>query len=403
VTSKYSKIDKAYIFLTEKNKAAVTFSLNELALFVGWKAINTHISKKLNLVLTKEKKLFKVRDSFIGLSIHDFRDLCSQKNDRVEAITRRLKKSNKTISEKLLDKAIAACMSAIEIYNKPDFSYREEIFAILIVNAWELLLKAKILKDNNNDISSIYTLKQDGGIKLNRHGKALTKSLDDCMKEVSDPVLRSSLNSLILIRDNSTHFINEYPDLQSRLHTLTTGCLDNFFIATKKWFGKNYDEYNFYVLPLTFTFRSENQSNFIDELTKNLLTHLEKNGSDISKSIDSEFSYTINLKYSREKAHVHFGIATDGNGKSLTIATDNIRDIYKWDYRDLCNKLRQRYLDFKQNDKFHALKNRIIGNPKYSHKLQLDPRNPKSPAKDVYWPENIIHFFDERYIRRSSN
>ena len=40
----------------------------------------------------------------------------------------------------LIDKSLSSMLSAIELYNKPDFSYREEAFAILAVNAWELLL-----------------------------------------------------------------------------------------------------------------------------------------------------------------------------------------------------------------------------------------------------------------------
>jgi Protein of unknown function (DUF3644) len=50
----------------------------------------------------------------------------------------------------LVDKSIEACIAAIEIYNKPDFRYREEAFSILMLNAWELLLKARILKENKN-------------------------------------------------------------------------------------------------------------------------------------------------------------------------------------------------------------------------------------------------------------
>ena len=46
----------------------------------------------------------------------------------------------------ILDKSIAACVSAIEVYNKPDFRYREETFSILMVNAWELLLKSLYLE-----------------------------------------------------------------------------------------------------------------------------------------------------------------------------------------------------------------------------------------------------------------
>jgi hypothetical protein len=49
----------------------------------------------------------------------------------------------KSRTQELLDKSVSAMISAIEIYNKPDFKYREETFAILAINSWELLLKAK--------------------------------------------------------------------------------------------------------------------------------------------------------------------------------------------------------------------------------------------------------------------
>ena len=39
----------------------------------------------------------------------------------------------------MLDKSIVAMLAAIEVYNKPTFSFREESFSILAVNAWELL------------------------------------------------------------------------------------------------------------------------------------------------------------------------------------------------------------------------------------------------------------------------
>lgn len=43
-------------------------------------------------------------------------------------------------SDELAHKAVAAAVASIEVYNKPDFYYREETFAILMTNAWELLL-----------------------------------------------------------------------------------------------------------------------------------------------------------------------------------------------------------------------------------------------------------------------
>ena len=43
--------------------------------------------------------------------------------------------SRKARYQHLLEKSVHAALSAIEIYNKPDFKYREESFSILMVNA----------------------------------------------------------------------------------------------------------------------------------------------------------------------------------------------------------------------------------------------------------------------------
>jgi len=44
----------------------------------------------------------------------------------------------------------AAILAAIEIYNKPQIEYRDECFTILLINAWELLLKAMLSKNKRN-------------------------------------------------------------------------------------------------------------------------------------------------------------------------------------------------------------------------------------------------------------
>jgi len=51
----------------------------------------------------------------------------------------------------LVRNAVAAITAAIELYNKPRISYREEAVAILAINAWELLLKA-LLSINKRSI-----------------------------------------------------------------------------------------------------------------------------------------------------------------------------------------------------------------------------------------------------------
>jgi uncharacterized protein DUF3644 len=100
----------------------------------------------------------------------------------------------KARSKQLVDRAIAATVAAIEIYNKPDFQYRNETFAVLAVNGWELLLKAKWLLDHKNDIRSLYVVhtqkKKDGTlskrakIKETRSGNPFTHGIEFVAKRL---------------------------------------------------------------------------------------------------------------------------------------------------------------------------------------------------------------------------
>ena len=100
----------------------------------------------------------------------------------------------KSKSSQLLDKSVSAMIAAIEVYNKPDFMYRGETFSILAINGWELLLKAKYLKDNHNKIRSLYVKEyvtnKDGSkskkkkVKLTRSGNPFTHSLDFIAKKL---------------------------------------------------------------------------------------------------------------------------------------------------------------------------------------------------------------------------
>ena len=102
----------------------------------------------------------------------------------------------KSRSKELLDRAVAAAVAAIEIYNKPDFLYREEAFAVLAINGWELQLKAKWLTDHGNKVSSLSVMeprsKKDGTkgkklqIKPTRSGNPFTHGLDYLAKKLVD-------------------------------------------------------------------------------------------------------------------------------------------------------------------------------------------------------------------------
>ena len=49
--------------------------------------------------------------------------------------------------DNLIEKSKEAFIMSIEIYNKPTLRYRVEGFCFFICNAWELMLKAYLIKE----------------------------------------------------------------------------------------------------------------------------------------------------------------------------------------------------------------------------------------------------------------
>lgn len=49
-------------------------------------------------------------------------------------------------SRRMVANSLSAMLAAIEIYNKPRMEYRDEVTVLLVVNAWELALKAALKK-----------------------------------------------------------------------------------------------------------------------------------------------------------------------------------------------------------------------------------------------------------------
>ena len=54
---------------------------------------------------------------------------------------------NNTLIEKFIEKSQEAFIVGLELYNKPTLKYRVEGFSFFICNAWELLLKAHLIKE----------------------------------------------------------------------------------------------------------------------------------------------------------------------------------------------------------------------------------------------------------------
>lgn len=126
------------------------------------------------------------------------------------------------LHQRFVAKAQAAITAAVEVYNKPAFSYREETFAILALHAWELLAKAKLLKDADNDVRVIRVYEsretktgkksKKQYLRINAAGNAMTigfvRSMVRLEESGSMPAeVALNLRALVDIRDNSVHYV----------------------------------------------------------------------------------------------------------------------------------------------------------------------------------------------------
>ncbi len=100
----------------------------------------------------------------------------------------------------------AAILAAIEIYNKPQIEYRDECFMILLVNAWELLLKS-ILSKNKQHI--YYSKKRNEPYRTFSLQDALLFAKKYFPTHISYEPVAQNINMLITYRNNAIHFYNQ--------------------------------------------------------------------------------------------------------------------------------------------------------------------------------------------------
>ena len=321
----------------------------------------------------------------------------------------------KARSKELLDRAIAATVAAIEIYNKPDFRYREEAFSVLAVNGWELLLKAKWLADHHNDVTSLYvreSSKKKVGIKTpktrikrTRSGNPFTHSLDFLAKKLVeaktlDANAWKNLEALLELRDSAIHFYNRSPLLAQRLQEIRVASVKNFAAVASDWFKRNLSEFNFYLMPLSFVnLPSQVEAIVLNPEEKNFLAFvqsLEPQNEDPA----SRFSVTVNIevKFTRTKAKeaLSFQITNNPNAPAFRLTDEQIRENYPWDYDRLSAECKKRYKGFKLVQKYHDLRKKLAKDVRFGHVRQLDPGNPKSQKKPFFNP-NILTEFDKHY------
>jgi hypothetical protein len=319
----------------------------------------------------------------------------------------------KARSRELLGRAIAAMVSAIDIYNKPDFPYRAESFTILALNAWELLLKAKWLAENSNRLSSLFVPDGKSGqkrlrYKRSRSGNHLTYSLDYLAKKLTEQKAlhesaRRNLEALIELRDISIHFYHRNQELAERVQEIGMACLKNFVSAVQEWFGEDLSRFNFYLMPLSFIASpSTVEAVHLNKMEENFLRFLDNLKPD-EEDPTSRYLVAVNVEVrlvrSKTTSAVSMRLTNDPDAPAVRLTEEQVRENYPWGYAGLTQRCRERYIDFKANQEFHRQRKTLESNKRFAHIRLLDPENPNS-SKKIFYNPNILVEFDKSYNRR---
>ena len=326
----------------------------------------------------------------------------------------------KSRSKELLDRAIAAMVAAIEIYNKPGFPYRTESFAILAINGWELLFKAKWLADYRNRASSLYVYETrenaDGKkskkkyVKRTDAGNPFTHSLTYLAKKlVEDKKLDArawdNIQVLLELRDSAVHFYNQSPAFWVRLQEIGAACAKNFATTVHDWFDRELSEFELHLMPLSFVDLPTNMDGFLlNAEEKNFLSFLEALDKPQADP-DSPYSVTVNieLKFTRSKAKDALAaqITNDPNAPAVRLTDEQIREKYPWDYQKLTEECAKRYSDFKQDKTYYAVRKGLMTDSRFGTIRFLDPGNSKSQKKPFFNP-NILNELDKHYTKNAA-
>ncbi len=256
------------------------------------------------------------------------------------------------IYESLIKNSIDAALASIEIYNKPNFPHREQIFSILIINAWELLLKARILAINEDDISSIYVQVQDGSFKTNRSGNCLTIEIMGALRKLglASNVVKN-IENIVEIRDTAIHFFHE-ETVSYLIYTLGVASLKNYQRLINEWFDQSLSDYNFYIMPLGFAYNFQTLEivnlDTKPEIISNLVRSVRYSQNQEEDSSGYHFMCEIQTRIvSAKKQTDDTDMATkivsedDSSDAVIITRTQSINDKYPLSWTKLVEKVKQ--------------------------------------------------------------
>ena len=326
----------------------------------------------------------------------------------------------KNVVKSLIDSAESAIFAGIEIHNKPRIPYRYPTATLLVINAWELALKAYIYKYIGKKL--IFT---DKNHTIN-FSKALVYVHEHINKIEGNKNFNSVKENLFLLseyRNNNTHYFES--EIDPIIFMLLSKATLNFNAFLEKYFHREItDNENLIILPIGFKlpfepveYLSKTSTNKVtNSFMRDVIKTIKKLDDDgITESIVVGFNMFVNNVKNISNADIIAAIdPSNYDAVALTKEyrfTDNpsvpairvdetelIKQKYPYSHKELQRKIKEKIPYIKFNNQFYNYIKLIKKNKEWFMVRLLNPLNPKS-SKTGFYSEKAIEKLIEFYAR----
>ena len=324
----------------------------------------------------------------------------------------------KSVTKLFLDSSQAALFAGIQIHNKPHIAYRYPTATILIINAWELALKAYVYKKIGK--REIYDDRKRG------HTKSFLKILGIVRNHINEQeknkkfqAVFDNLISLNEYRNTNVHFYEKKID--PIVFMLLSKAVLNYDIFVKTYFKKDITkDDNLIILPIGMKLPFDPidylkqdfgsiHNEFVNHVVQ-MIRELDREG--IQESIVVGFSIVADRVRDSKNADIIAALEQNPNAVALRKAirvTDDPNapeyrlepDLPPLDYKTLREKAKEKKSDIKFNRVFNKAMQAINSNPKFCKTNYLDPHN-KSGTKKKFYTMEAIDALVKEYERLES-
>lgn len=290
--------------------------------------------------------------------------------------------------------ANSAFLAALTTYNNPVAEFRQQTFSWQMIAAWEILLKARIVQQNDGDLEKILLDPQTNRGKDTIGLREALAKTEDLTKNC-----RANIEGLLGVRNQASHFGVLNSELQNAIHRFATGSVQNFMKLSGKWFGL--PSQNLVLMPIGTTGKVEvawNQSTTKQRELFDLLAQISKS----DDHLDKEFMVTaaISIEINRGiSGGGNIGLTNDPSAPLTRISDDEAMKRYSSTYGDLIEGCKKRYVNFKQDAKFRRLHSDVKSDPHCAYERKLNPQKPSSSGQFFYNMEAVFLKLDEDYTQ----